>query len=145
MYKRQSQNGSPSTLTVQSRAARDEELPAVEQAALAAVARVRSGQIDEGAIARAKRELRFDWELQRTERGSLATQLGTFAIADEWRTLRAYMDARDGATAAEIHRVAEQYLVPSNQLIATTRRNPQAHASDTTAGAPARSGQGGAR
>ena len=140
-----SQNGSPSTLTVQSRAARDEDLPAVEQAALAAVARLRSGQIDEGAIARAKRELRFDWELQRTERGSLATQLGTFAIADEWRTLRAYMDARNGATAAEIHRVAGKYLVPSNQLIATTRRNPQPPATDTTAGAHAGPGQGGAR
>ena len=58
---------------------------------------------------RAKRELRFDWELQRTERGSLATQLGTFATSDEWRTLGAYMEARDRATAGDIQRVAQRH------------------------------------
>jgi predicted Zn-dependent peptidase len=120
-----SQNGTPSTLTLQARAQRDEDLASLEQTALAAVARLRDGQIDEAAIARAKRELRFEWELRRTERGNLATELGTFATSDEWRTLRTYMDARNSATAADIQRVAQRYLVPPNQLIATTRRNPQ--------------------
>lgn len=127
-----SQNGSPSTLTLQARATRDEDLAAIEQTALAAVERLRSGPIDEAALARAKRELRFDWELQRTERGSLATQLGTFATSDEWRTLGAYMEARDRATASDIQRVAQRYLVPSNQLIATTRRNPHAQLTPVT-------------
>jgi zinc protease len=120
-----SQNGSPNTLTVQSRAGRDEELPAIEQAALDAVERLRGGQIDEAAMTRIKREFQFEWDLQRTERGSLATQLGGFAAADEWRTLRSYLEARNAATAADIQRLANRYLVPSNRLIATTRRNPQ--------------------
>jgi predicted Zn-dependent peptidase len=119
-----SQNGTPSTLTVQARAGRDEDLPALEQTALDAVERLRSGQIDTAALERAKRDLRFDWELQRTERGSLATQLGTFATSDEWRTLRRYLDARSAATPGDIHRLAQRYLVPANRVIATTRRNP---------------------
>jgi predicted Zn-dependent peptidase len=120
-----SQNGYPSALTLTARAARDEDLPARERAALDAVDRLRRGAIDEAALARAKRELRFDWDLQRSERGNLASQLGTFANADEWRTLRTYLEARDAASAGEIQRLAAQYLVPWNQAIATTRRNPR--------------------
>ena len=138
-----SQNGTPSTFTLQARAQRDEDLASLEQTALAAVARLRDGQIEEAALARVKRELGFDWELRRTERGSLATELGTFATSDEWRTLRTYMDARNGATVADIQRVAQRYLVPANQLIATTRRNPQPAALRPVTAAPPH--QGGAR
>jgi predicted Zn-dependent peptidase len=140
-----SQNGSPSVLTLQSRAARDEDLPALERAALDLVARVRTGPVDAASLARVKRELRFEWDLVRTDRGSLASQLGGFAVADEWRTLRTYFESRETVTSRDIQALAARYLVPWNQVIATTRRNPQPRAERTAADAPAVQRPGGGR
>ena len=120
---------------MQTTAGRDEDLAPLEQIALDTVDRLRRGAIDAARLARAQRELLLDWELTRSERGSLASQLGGFAVADEWRTLRAFLEARSATTTtAEIQRVARRYLVPWNQVIATTRRNPQPRAEATTTG-----------
>jgi predicted Zn-dependent peptidase len=120
-----SQSGSPNTLSMQARAARDEDLAALERTALDGVERLRHGTIDDARLARVRREFRFEWELLRSERGALATQIGSFAVADDWRTLRTYHEARAATTAQDIRRVTERYLVPWNLVIATTRRNPQ--------------------
>jgi predicted Zn-dependent peptidase len=131
-----SQNGSPNVLTLQARAPRDEDLPALERVAQQAIERLRQVSIDEKALARIRNEFRFEWEMLRSERGSLASQLGSFSTADDWRTMRAYLEARAAASPDEIRRVAERYLVPWNQVIATTRRNPPARAANTTVSAP---------
>jgi predicted Zn-dependent peptidase len=127
-----SQSGSPNTLSLQARAGRDEDLATLERAALAGVERLRRTTIDETRLARVKREFRFEWELLRSERGALATQLGSFAVADDWRTLRTYHQARAATTAEDVRRAAERYLVPWNLVVATTRRNPQPRAQATT-------------
>ena len=119
-----SQNGSPSTLNMQARG-RDEDLPALERAALDAVERLKNVPVDAARLARVQRALRFDWELVRSERGSLASQIGAFAVADEWRTMRTYHETRNAVTPQEIQRIAQRYLVPANLVIATTRRNPR--------------------
>ena len=123
-----SQNGSPSILTLQARAARDEDLAALERTALDAVDRLRGTEVDDARLARVRKELRFEWELLRSQRGSLASEFGAFAVADDWRTMRTYYEARSAATARDIQRAAQRYLVPWNQVIATTRRNPQPRA-----------------
>ena len=73
---------------MQARAGRDEDL---------AGARAHGARRDRTLPARARRRgaarahaprVPLDWELLRTERGGLATQFGSFAIADDWRTLR---------------------------------------------------------
>lgn len=120
--------GSQNTLTMQARAGRDEDLGALERTALDAIERLRHEAVDETRLARVRREFRLDWELLRSERGGLATQFGSFAIADDWRTLQTHYEARITATAQDITRVAERYLVPWNRVIATTRRNPQPRA-----------------
>jgi predicted Zn-dependent peptidase len=122
------QNGAPSILTVQSRAARDEDLPALEQVALAAIERVRRDGVDDERLKRVQRELRLEWELLRAERGSLASQLGGFAVMDEWRTFGSFVEARHAVKPEDVQRVAQRYLVPSNQVIATTRLNPRSRA-----------------
>ncbi len=127
-----SQSGSPNTLNLQVRARRDEDLEPLERAAHEAIDRLRRGAIDEQQVARVQRELALEWELLRAERGSLASQIGLFAVADEWRTLQTFYDARRRTTANEIRRVAERYLVPWNQVTATTRRSPQPRAEGTT-------------
>jgi predicted Zn-dependent peptidase len=123
-----SSNGSPNTLTIQARAGRDEDLGALERIGLDAIERLRRDQPDETRLRRVRREFDFDWALLRSERGALATQLGSFAIADDWRTLRSHYQRRSAATADEVRRAAERYLVAWNRVIATTRRNPQPRA-----------------
>ena len=133
-----SSSGSQNTLTVQARAGRDEDLAALEPTALDAVERIRRETADEARLARVRREFEFDWELLRSERGALATQFGSFAIADDWRTLRTHYEARSAATAGDVRRVAERYLVPWNRVIATTRRSPQPRAEGNMASASGR-------
>jgi predicted Zn-dependent peptidase len=139
-----SQNGSPNSLSLQAAAARDEDLPVLETVAADAVDRLRRGAFEESSLARIKRELQFEWALLRTDRGSLASQIGGFAVADEWRTFKTFYEARNNVTAAEIQRISERYLVPWNRITATTRRNPQPRAVGTTTGAKPRQ-EGGAR
>ena len=131
-----SQNGAPNVLTLQARGARDEDLPALERVAQQAIERLLQGPIDEKALARIRSEFRFEWELLRSERGSLASQLGSFSTADDWRTMRAYLETRVSVTPEQIRSVAARYLVPWNQVIATTRRNPPSRAERTTVSAP---------
>ncbi|MGH9384977.1 MAG: M16 family metallopeptidase, partial [Vicinamibacterales bacterium] len=127
--------GSQNTLTIQSRAGRDDDLDALEQTARDGVERLRHDLVDEARLARVRQEFRLDWALLRAERGGLATQFGSFAIADDWRTLRSHYEARGAATAQDVRRVAERYLVPWNRVIATTRSNPQPRAEGNTSSA----------
>jgi predicted Zn-dependent peptidase len=127
--------GSQNTLTVQARAGRDEDLAGLERTALEALERFRNDLVDEARLARVRREFQLDWELLRADRGGLATQFGSFAIADDWRTLRTQYEARRTTTAEDVRRVAQRYLVPWNRVIATTRQNPQPRAEANTVSA----------
>jgi hypothetical protein len=82
-----------------------------------------------------RRDFQLDWELLRADRGGLATLFGSFAIADDWRTLRVQYEARRTTTADDVRRVAQRYLVPWNRVIATTRQHPQPRAEANTANA----------
>jgi predicted Zn-dependent peptidase len=127
-----SQNGSPNTFSLQARPGRDEDFPVLERTAAMAVERLKREPVDEATLARIRREFVFEWDLLRSERGGLASQLANYSTIDEWRTMRTHLEARSNTTAADIRRVAEKYLVPWNQIVATTRRNPQPPAHDTT-------------
>ena len=130
-----SSSGSQNTFSLTARAGRDEDLAALERIGLEGIERFRRETVDEARLARIRREFKFDWELLRNERGGLATQFGSFAIADDWRTLQSHYEARNTATAQDILRVAAKYLVPWNRVIATTRRTPQPRAERNTASA----------
>ena len=119
-----SRTGSPARLSLQARAGRDEDLAGVEAALLEAVEPLRRGVVDEARLGRARRRLRLDWERVHSQRGNLASTIGDFSVADEWRTLRSFYEQREAVTVEEIRRVADRYLVPWNRAIATTRRNP---------------------
>ena len=134
-----SQTGSPARLSIQGRAPRDEDLPAVERVILAAVERLRRGDIDPARLERVRRELHMGWERMRSHRGDLASEIGDFFVMDEWRTLRSYHEQRVTAAPEEIRRLAERYLVPWNRVIGTTRVNPVPAARDHLTATPGRS------
>jgi predicted Zn-dependent peptidase len=127
--------GSQNTLTLQARAGRDEDLADLERGALDAIERFRRDLVNDARLARVRRAFQLDWELLRADRGGLATQFGSFSIADDWRTLRTQYEARLTTTGEDVRRVAERYLVPWNRVIATTRRSPQPRAEANTASA----------
>jgi hypothetical protein len=129
-----SQNGSPNTFSMSARPGRDEDFPVLERTTAMAVDRLKREPVDDAQLARIRRELAFEWDLLRSERGGLASQLANYSTIDEWRTMRTYLEARNNTTAADIQRVAAKYFVPWNQIIATTRRNPQTPARDNLTG-----------
>ena len=85
--------------------------------------------------------MRLEWEQTRDVRGSLAYELGRFQVMDSWKSLQPFMQAREEASAADVQRVAARYLVAANQLIATTRLNPQGEAKTGRGSDSPRSGQ----
>ena len=101
--------GSQNTLTMQARAARDEDLPALEKTALDEIERLRHVAVDEARPAACGASSGLDSELLRSERGGLATQFGSFAIADGWRTLQTHNQAQSTATAQDVLRVAKRH------------------------------------
>jgi predicted Zn-dependent peptidase len=119
-----SRTGSPSRLSMQANARRDEDLAALEAVPLRAIERLERGDIDGAALTRVKRELRFEWEQTRSHRGDLASLFGDFFVGDDWRTVRTYFEAREATTVEDIQRVARRYLVPWNKVVGITRRNP---------------------
>jgi predicted Zn-dependent peptidase len=119
-----SRTGSPSRLSMQADARRDEDLPALEEVPLRAIERLERGDIDGAALAKVKRELRFEWEQTRSHRGDLASLFGDFFVGDDWRTVRTFFEAREATTMEDIQRVARRYLVPWNRVVGITRRNP---------------------
>lgn len=131
-----SRNGSPNRLTLQAGAERDEDLPALERAALAAVDDLRRGLVDETTLDRVRRRLRFERELLFSDRGDLASDLGEFAVGDDWRTLGTFLEQREAASPQDVRRAAQRYLVPWNRVIATTRRNPEPPARENLTSAP---------
>ena len=116
--------GSPGAINLVAMGRRDEDLPAIELEMLEVVSQLRQGQIDRAALERAHRALRLEWAQTRSDPVQLAFQIGHFDTMDNFKTLRTHMEGREHVTAEEIQRVAQQYFVPSNRVIATARRDP---------------------
>jgi len=136
-----SRTGSPARLSLQAGAPRDQDLPALEAVSLQAVERLERGDVDPAALTRAKRELRFQWDQTRSNRGDLASLFGDFFVGDDWRTVRTYFEAREATTVEEIQRVARRYLVPWNRVVGTTRRSPPSPARDNMTSTPSEDGR----
>jgi predicted Zn-dependent peptidase len=115
-------SGSPGTFNVVAFARRDEDLPRLEAALLALFDDLQQGRIEPSALTRAATRLRLEWDQIRSSRGVLSFNLGSFHVMDGWKTLQAFMDARQRASIADIQRVAREYFVPENRIVATTRR-----------------------
>jgi len=118
--------GSPGALHVVAKGRRDQDLPAIERTILEAIEDLRTGKVDAEALGRARKEMMREWAQIRSHRSRLAYELGTFQVMDSWKTLQPYMEARQRASAEDIQRIAREYFVPANRLIAVSRSVPLA-------------------
>ena len=116
--------GSPGAFNLVAQARADGDLAAVERALLDAVADIREGRIDAGALERARKRLRVEWAEFLDNPQELAFLIGHHHTMNHWSVLPDLIEARDAATAADVQRVASTYFVPSNRVIATARARP---------------------
>ena len=116
--------GSPGAFNLVAQAQEDGDLAAVERALLDAVADIRQGRIDAGALERARKRLRVEWAEFLDNPQELAFLIGHHHTMNHWSVLPDLIEARDAATAADVQRVASTYFVPSNRVIATARAQP---------------------
>jgi predicted Zn-dependent peptidase len=76
---------------------------------------------DAARVTRAQKVLRVDWYRTARDASALAFEIGHFQTMDAWRTLPAYLEARDATTSEEIARIAELYFVPDNRSVGIAR------------------------
>jgi zinc protease len=93
------------------------QLEAAEATLLAALARVSEEPLTAADVAHASKRLRTDWYRLQADPNALAFQIGHFHVMDNWRTLQAYLDARDAATPADVSRLADTYFIPRNRSV----------------------------
>ena len=116
--------GSPGAFNLVGRAGADDVLPAVERGLLSALADLREGRIDSGAMERAHKRLRVEWAEFLANPQELAFLIGHHHTMNHWSVLPELVAARDAATAEVVQRVAQTYFVPSNRVIAVARAEP---------------------
>lgn len=116
--------GTPGALHVVAKGHRDQDLAVIERTVLEAIEELRTGEVDLEALSRARKKMLREWAQIRSNRSRLAYELGTFQVMDSWKTLQPYMEARQRVSEKDIQRVARQYFVPANRLIAISRRTP---------------------
>jgi predicted Zn-dependent peptidase len=79
-------------------------------------------------LEKAQRRLRIDWYRTARDASALAFQIGHFQTMDSWKTLPAYLEARDKATAADIARLARSYFIADNRSVGIARPRSMAAA-----------------
>lgn len=126
-------NGSISTLDLVAAVGQEADLDAAESAILAVIENLKRGDTPDSDLRRARRSLQLSWAQTKGDRGSLAAELGRFQVADHWKSLEPFMAGREAATAEDIARLAQRYLISANRVIATAGRNVPSVAPGTAA------------
>lgn len=88
-----------------------------EDLLLSELERLAQSPLPEEDVALARKQLRTDWYRLQADPNQLAFQIGHFQVMDSWRTLQAYLDARDAATPADIARLVDMYFIPKNRSV----------------------------
>ncbi len=90
------------------------------------IANFKSTLVDDVTLARTKTKTRAGLIRQLDSNSGLAQLLSSFqANFGDWRKLFTSLDDIDKVTAADVQRVAREYLTPDNRTIATTYRAPE--------------------
>ncbi len=101
----------------------------LERALFAEIECVQREPISERELAKAKNQIEAEFIFAQDSVHRLAGLLGTYESVASWRLLDGYLEGIRAVTAAEVQRVAAQYLVPDNRTVAIlvpTTRGPSA-------------------
>jgi zinc protease len=91
----------------------------VERALFAEVERIQREPVTAREIEKAKNQMEAEFIFAQDSVHTLASLLGTYESAASWTLLRTYLDDIRKVTAADVSRVARQYLTPDNRTVAT--------------------------
>lgn len=101
------------------------QLDGAERVLLDVLSRIQRGAIAAGDLALARKRLRVAWQRTLREPDVLAFDIGHFQTMDEWRTLPAYMAARERTSSEDLARIARRHFAPENRTIGIVRRPEQ--------------------
>jgi zinc protease len=98
----------------------------VEKALEAEVTKLQSAPVTAEELARAKNQIDASFTYQNDSVSEQADQIGTYAVIAKsgYRYLDTYLDDIHNVTAADIQRVAKQYLIESNRTVAAFEPQP---------------------
>jgi zinc protease len=90
----------------------------VEQALYAEVQRVQREPIPDRELQKAKNQIESEFVFAQDSVHRLASLLGAYESVASWRLLAGYLDGIRKVTAADVQRVARQYLTQDNRTVA---------------------------
>ncbi|HSD51952.1 MAG TPA: pitrilysin family protein, partial [Candidatus Methylomirabilis sp.] len=106
----------------------------VEQALLAEVERIQREPITDRELQKAKNQIESEFIFAQDSVHQLATMLGAWESVANWRLLAGYLDGIRQVTAADVQRVARQYLAPEKRTVAILIPTKPAQAAAPAAG-----------
>jgi len=90
----------------------------VEQALVAEVERIQREPITDRELQKAKNQIESEFIFAQDSVHHLANMLGAWESVASWRLLAGYLDGIGKVTAADVQRVARQYLTPDKRTVA---------------------------
>ncbi|HEX9580300.1 MAG TPA: insulinase family protein [Gemmatimonadales bacterium] len=93
-----------------------------EEVLLATMERLKEAPVAQTRLALAKKRLRTEWQRTALEGDRLGFEIGHFQVMDDWRTLAAYLEARERTAGDDITRLLRRYFIPENRSIGIVRR-----------------------
>jgi zinc protease len=90
----------------------------VERALYAEVERIQREPITDRELQKAKNQIESEFIFAQDSVHQLATLLGSWESVASWRLLAGYLDGIRKVTAADVQRVARQYLTPEQRTVA---------------------------
>jgi zinc protease len=90
----------------------------VEQALYAEIERIQREPITDRELQKAKNQIESEFIFAQDSVHQLATMLGAWESVASWKLLAGYLDGIRQVTAADVQRVAQQYLTPEKRTVA---------------------------
>ncbi len=106
----------------------------VEQALFAEVERIQREPITDRELQKAKNQIESEFIFGQDSVHQLATMLGAWESVASWKLLAGYLDGIRRVTAADVQRVARQYLMPEKRTVAILIPTKPAQAATPAAG-----------
>ncbi len=107
----------PGVLSFLAQVPKDKSLEDAKETMIATLEGLAANPITDQEVERARRQVLNQREMQATKSQSLAVELSDWAAQGDWRLYFYFRDGIESTTAADVQRVAQQYLVRNNRTV----------------------------